>query len=82
MCAISCAADTVDIGDLLLNAVALEFVINTDELFFSSLAPARAKRVLRMTQGFKLAAVKTFQGLDHECLWELLFLVFAMVWVT
>ena len=73
---------TIAMGDLLLNAVALEFVINTDELFFSSLAPARAKRVLRMTQGFKLAAVKTFQGLDLECLWELLFLVFAMVWVT
>ena len=41
---------TIDIGDLLLNAVALEFVISTDELIFTCLGPSTAKRVIRRTK--------------------------------
>ena len=53
---------TISIGDLLLNAVALEFVISTDELLYSSLAPAHAKRFLSSTEGFKLRPSRTWQG--------------------
>eukprot|EP00966_Prymnesium_polylepis_P149473 3453228-Prymnesium_polylepis.1 len=38
---------TIDLQDLLLNAVALEFVINTDELIFDSLAPLGTKHLVR-----------------------------------
>ena len=41
---------TISISDLLLNAVALEFVLNLDELIFEALAPSR---VLRLVDGAK-----------------------------
>ena len=72
---------TISIGDLLLNAVALEFVISTDELLYSSLAPARSKRVLRMTSGFKLAPAATFKGMDLRSLTMILVIFgFMMPW--
>ena len=37
---------TIAVEELLLNAVALEFVITLDELVFQSLAPAHTKRVV------------------------------------
>ena len=49
---------TIDMGDLLLNAVALEFVISTDELLFESLAPVRTKRILENIKPFMLSPWK------------------------
>jgi hypothetical protein len=39
-------AVTVELGDLLLNAVALEFVISIDELLYEVLAPARMRHLI------------------------------------
>ena len=57
---------TTEISDLLLNAVALEFVINTDELVYEALAPSRAKRILANTTGFKMKPQSTFRGVDFR----------------
>jgi len=57
---------TISISDLLLNAVALEFVISMDELLFVSLAPARPKRILANMAGFTLKPAKTWQGMDFR----------------
>ena len=54
----------VDLGDLLLNAVALEFVINIDELLFEVFAPTRAKLVLSSFAPFQLPKPPTWRGLD------------------
>ena len=40
-------ARTVDVGELLLNAVTLEFVMGIDELLFESLAPKRARAIIK-----------------------------------
>ena len=72
----------IGIGDLMLNAVALEFVISMDELLYESLAPARAKRILRQTSGFKMKPSKTWSGLDQRAVGTLLFVFIAMAWAA
>ena len=73
---------TISLEDLLLNAVALEFVISTDELLFHSLAPARAKRVLSNTEGFKLEPAKTWNGMDRRSFFTNLAVCTALVWAA
>ena len=66
---------TTEISDLLLNAVALEFVINTDELVYEALAPSRAKRILCATVGFKMKPQPTFGGVDFRGVLTILFVI-------
>ena len=73
---------TIDIGDLLLNAVALEFVISTDELIFMALAPSRAKRVIRRTKGFNLQSANTWRGIDRRSALTVLMTHAGMVWAA
>ena len=54
---------TVGVEDLLLNAVALEFVMDTDELIYDCLAPVRAKRIVDNLVGFTIP-IKSWKGLD------------------
>ena len=73
---------TTDISDLLLNAVALEFVINTDELLYEALAPSRAKRLLQNTSGFKLKPQPTVGGVDFRGVLTIGFVISGMVWAA
>ena len=73
---------TTDIGDLLLNAVALEFVINTDELLYEALAPSRAKCLLQNTTGFKLKPQPTVRGVDFRGVLTICFVISAMTWAV
>ena len=42
-------AYTINFENLLLNAVAMEYIINIDELLFNALSPSRVKVVLGKT---------------------------------
>ena len=60
---------TVNVADLMLNAVALEFVLNIDEVLFASLAPARFRQLYNSFQAIRLPSVRTWRGLDlRACL--------------
>ena len=54
---------TVDIGDLLLNAVALEFVISVDELLYESMAPSGVRRIIQNLEPWKVPEL-SWKGLD------------------
>ena len=70
---------TISISDLLLNAVALEFVISMDELLFVACAPARAKRIVQNTAGFTLQPEKTWKGQDLRSVLTVLCVISAML---
>ena len=70
---------TIAIEELLLNAVALEFVISLDELIFESLAPAHAKRVVAGTTGIKLPTTH-WSGMDACALVSLALIVAQLIW--
>ena len=57
---------TISIGDLLLNAVALEFVLNMDELIFEALAPSRVLRLVDTTKPLAVpkAMERHWRGFD------------------
>jgi hypothetical protein len=55
---------SIALGDILLNAVALEFVMSVDELVFETLAPACAIRLFPSSFGFKTRKARTWHGLD------------------
>jgi hypothetical protein len=55
---------TVSVPDLLLNTVALEFVISIDELIFESLAPARVRHVFAMVAALTVPRTRAWRGLD------------------
>ena len=57
---------TISLSDLLLNAVALEFVINIDELFYEVLCPQSIKRLVVRMEAFKLEAPSAWKGLDAQ----------------
>jgi hypothetical protein len=71
--------NTVSVTDLVLNAVALEFVLCVDEILFEALAPKRMKKLIEGLgeSPLPLPASKEYKGLDFNAL--LLFLtVFAV----
>ena len=55
---------TISLSDLLLNAVALEFVINIDELFYEVLCPLSIQRLIVRLEPFKLEPPREWSGLD------------------
>ena len=55
---------TVSVSDLLLNTLALEFIIGIDELLFEALAPARTKHLVTNLAAVKVPAPRTWHGLD------------------
>jgi hypothetical protein len=50
------------------NAVALEFVLNIDEVLFASLAPARLRQLYGAVRPLALPSVRTWRGLDLRAL--------------
>jgi hypothetical protein len=61
-------ANTVSVNDLILNAVALEFVLCVDEIIFEALAPRRLKCVVEQFASMPLAVPKVMEwkGLDAK----------------
>ena len=57
---------TISLSDLVLNTVALEFIINVDEVIFAALAPAQIRRVLSSTAPLHLPPRKQWSGLDLQ----------------
>ena len=65
---------TISIGELLLNAVALEFVLNMDELIFEALAPSRVLRLVDAAKPLPVPRVlgHHWRGFDLRALVTLL----------
>jgi hypothetical protein len=55
---------TIEPRDLLLNAVALQIVVELDELFFTAFAPNHASKVLLSLNPLPRPPVKSFKGLN------------------
>ena len=58
-------AYTISIADLVLNAVALEFILNIDELIYSTLAPIRTKTIIPRIAPFSLTHFQ-YGGMDSR----------------
>jgi len=60
--------NTVSVTDLVLNAVALEFVLTVDEIIFEALAPRRMKSLIEnlSNSSLYLPSTKEWKGLDLE----------------
>jgi len=66
----------VNIAAILLNAVALGFVLDLDSMLFA-IAPKQAKRVLRALEPLQVAEPMVLLGLDVESLLQVLFITIA-----
>jgi hypothetical protein len=59
---------TIDMTDLLLNTVALEFVLGVDELIFSSLAPTKAQAYVDSHRGHAVPRPAAWKGIGVRTL--------------
>ena len=55
---------TLELEDLLMNAVALEFVISVDEALFQALMPRAIKQFYDRLQPFRLPPFTSYRGVD------------------
>ena len=72
-------AYTFRIEDLLLNAVALEFVISIDELMFEALVPMQVKLLIANTRLASLGPPKTFRGVGWRSFSTLAYMITMML---
>ena len=87
LCVYGClflSLNTIGIGDLLLNTVALEFVVSVDELIFESVVPIRVAKLIADLRPVELPPVKEWKGLDAGAFTTLLssLVVIAVVFAT
>ena len=73
--------NTVDLGELLLNAVALEFVTSIDELVFSALAPMRTKARLASIRPLRIEKARRATVVGRVDIWSLGTLIFVFGFV-
>ena len=73
--------NTVDLGELLLNAVALEFVISIDELVFGTLAPMRTKARLASIRPLRIEKARRATVVGRVDIWSLGTLIFVFGFV-
>ena len=73
--------NTIDLAELLLNAVALEFVTSVDELVFDALAPVRVKSRLESIRPLQVKTAGRKNVVGHVDLWSLGTLVFVVGFV-
>jgi len=71
---------TISIEELLLNAVALEFVISCDELIFASLCPMQTKSVVRNASGFRIPPMREYRGIDIRSSAVALMIIASFSW--
>ena len=58
---------TIAINELILNAVALEFVLSIDDIIFACFAPTRMRALIKSAKHLRVrAACKTEGGLDFR----------------
>ena len=57
-------AYTVSVAELMLNAVALEFILNVDELLYEALAPLKTRRLITLLQPIPVARARSCGGVD------------------
>ena len=57
---------TLDLENLLMNAVALEFVVSVDERLFDALMPRAIKQFHARLQPFKLPPFTSYRGIDFR----------------
>lgn len=55
---------TIDVTELILNAVALEIILRVDELLFEALATNSARHLIRTLQPVPMATVPQWHGVD------------------
>ena len=72
-------AYTAGIEDLLLNAVALEFVIAVDDLMFEALVPMHVKLVVEFTGLASLGPPKTYHGLGARSAVTFLYVIVSLI---
>jgi len=77
-------AYTSSMEDLLLNAVALEFIMTIDELIFEALAPDRLRDLVAATAPFQMRPLRRRYGLEVKAVVILVASVSALslVWAT
>ena len=68
-------AYTTSMSDMLLNAVALEFVLNIDELVFEALGPLQLKNVIDLCSSLPGPPVTRWRGIDRTAC--MTFVIFA-----
>ena len=64
-------ANAIKLGDLILNCVALEFVLNADEALFASFCPRKLKAELADAAEFELPVLPRYQRLDGGAILKL-----------
>ena len=57
---------TIELGDLVLNTVALEFVLGVDELIFTSLAPTKVQVYVDSHKGHAVPKARHWKGLESR----------------
>lgn len=70
---------TIDMGDLLLNAVALDFVLSIDEVVFCNLSPLQTRNLIAFMQALPMKQKKHYRGLDRQAPLALLFCCLLIV---
>ncbi|CAJ1358993.1 unnamed protein product [Effrenium voratum] len=66
---------TRDVTNIMLNAVALLFILEIDDLLYSVLAPKHAMKYLNSIKEFETGSRKTWAGIDLSCILKLVMLV-------
>lgn len=59
-------AVTISLEDILLNAIALEFILNVDELLYNAMAPMKTRRLLLLLRPLALKKGRAFSGVDSN----------------
>jgi len=80
-------AVTTSIEDIILNAVALEFILRIDELLYEVMAPVKTRALLLMLEPLRLPDPITWRGLDFDgvaatCACVGFFAVAYLLWVV
>mmetsp|Transcript_866 Transcript_866/g.2638 ORF Transcript_866/g.2638 Transcript_866/m.2638 type:complete len:847 (-) Transcript_866:23-2563(-) len=57
-------AHTIDVGELILNAIALEFVLRVDELIYACFAPMRIRMLVKHCKAMSAPRFRACSGVD------------------
>ncbi|CAL1148012.1 unnamed protein product [Cladocopium goreaui] len=72
---------TINLSDLVLNCIALEIVLNVDDLLFQALAPTPARFLMNTLQPIQLKSMPRRKGVDVKAFLMLLAVPIALILV-
>eukprot|EP00439_Symbiodinium_sp_Y106_P053565 s588_g7.t1 len=72
-------AHTRDVTNIMLNAVALLFILEIDELLWKVMASRHTSQYLSSVRTLQLGPRKTWAGVDIACILRLIFIIVALV---